>query len=67
MVLLVLFHFLDDMLPTRVTSSLMGSVVSSIYKVLVLCDVGDGQVMQINVHWILLAWEFSASEYMSYT
>jgi hypothetical protein len=59
-VLFVLFHLLDDVLPTRVTSSLMGSVVSFIYKVLILCDVGDGKVMQITVHWILLAWEFSA-------
>jgi hypothetical protein len=40
----------------------MRSVVFTIYKVLSLCDVGDGKVMQINVFWILLAWELSASE-----
>jgi len=40
----------------------MRSVVFSIYKVLTLYDVGDWKVMQISVLWILLAWQFSASE-----
>jgi hypothetical protein len=38
----------------------MRSVVFGFYKILTLCDVEDGKVMQINVLWILLAWEFSA-------
>jgi hypothetical protein len=38
----------------------MGSVVFSFYKILTLCNVEDGKVMQINVLWILLARELRA-------